>query len=63
MAALVLGEYRRLGGTPVSGPRLTDRETEVLRFVAKGLTYREIGGPPRRPPSCQLWWVRCWPGC
>jgi DNA-binding NarL/FixJ family response regulator len=58
LAGLVLGEYRRLAGpggataVAVSGgrsvterspaPRLTDRETEVLRLVAKGLTYPQI---------------------
>jgi DNA-binding NarL/FixJ family response regulator len=58
LAGLVLGEYRRLAGAggassaTVSGdrpaterppvPRLTDRETEVLRLVAKGLTYPQI---------------------
>ncbi len=47
LAGLVLGEYRRLAtvGAAVGGaetPRLTDRETEVLRFVAKGLSYKQI---------------------
>jgi DNA-binding NarL/FixJ family response regulator len=46
LAGLVLGEYRRLSREPVSAgpdlPRLTDRETEVLRLVAKGLSYRQI---------------------
>jgi len=43
LAGLVLGEYRRLAGSPAPGaPELTARETEVLRLVAKGLTYREI---------------------
>jgi DNA-binding NarL/FixJ family response regulator len=45
LAGLVLGEYRRLA-TPSAGepdaPRLTERETEVLRLVAKGLSYKEI---------------------
>ncbi|WP_033291510.1 response regulator [Amycolatopsis jejuensis] len=45
LAGLVLGEYRRMADTP-SGtpepPRLTDRETDVLRLVAKGLTARQI---------------------
>ncbi|MFD1078575.1 response regulator [Longispora fulva] len=39
LAALILGEYRQI---PAGGPQLTDRETEVLRFVAKGLSYRQI---------------------
>jgi DNA-binding NarL/FixJ family response regulator len=48
LAGLVLGEYRRLSVEPVvagSGPavpRLTERETEVLRLVAKGLSYKDI---------------------
>ncbi|BCJ45908.1 DNA-binding response regulator [Actinoplanes ianthinogenes] len=37
LAGLVLGEYRRPGR-----PRLTERETEVLRLVAKGLSYKQI---------------------
>jgi DNA-binding NarL/FixJ family response regulator len=40
LAGLVLGEYRRLAAT--DAPRLTDRETEVLRRVAKGLSYKQI---------------------
>jgi DNA-binding NarL/FixJ family response regulator len=45
LAGLVLGEYRRIaarnrpGG---AGPTLTERETEVLRHVAKGLTAKQI---------------------
>jgi DNA-binding NarL/FixJ family response regulator len=45
LAGLVLGEYRRIASTPdaASGmPSLTERETEVLRHVAKGLTARQI---------------------
>lgn len=45
LAGLVLGEYRRLAATPAAdsgAPRLTDRETEILRFVAKGLSYKQI---------------------
>ncbi|GIH09488.1 DNA-binding response regulator [Rhizocola hellebori] len=45
LAGLVLGEYRRLAAAPATGsdaPRLTDRETEVLRLVAKGLSYKQI---------------------
>ena len=46
LAGLVLGEYRRLSDAPTGGtedtPRLTERETEVLRLVAKGHSYKEI---------------------
>ena len=45
LAGLVLGEYRRMSTAPTSGPpapQLTERETEVLRLVAKGLSYKEI---------------------
>ncbi|MFC5947638.1 response regulator [Pseudonocardia lutea] len=46
LAGLVLGEYRRLAQRPAGEPAvpaLTERETEVLRLVAKGLTARQIG--------------------
>ena len=57
LAGLVLGEFRRLSGGGLSGdeasgdgqspdgihrPELTERETEVLRMVAKGMSYRQI---------------------
>ena len=45
LAGLVLGEYRRLAepaAVDSDQPRLTDRETEVLRLVAKGLSYKQI---------------------
>jgi DNA-binding NarL/FixJ family response regulator len=44
LAGLVLGEYRRMAANPdeEDKPQLTDRETEVLRLVAKGLTARQI---------------------
>jgi DNA-binding NarL/FixJ family response regulator len=54
LAGLVLGEYRRLaqseGTQPAGGqdrgqpaaPELTERETEILRLVATGLTYPQI---------------------
>ncbi|WP_406075550.1 response regulator [Micromonospora sp. NBC_01638] len=53
LAGLVLGEYRRLAAGPGPGadpagsaepatPQLTDRETEVLRLVAKGMSYKQI---------------------
>ena len=44
LAGLVLGEYRRMAADPEpqDRPRLTDRETDVLRLVAKGMTARQI---------------------
>ena len=46
LAGLVLGEYRRLAAAPATAHdaalRLTERETEVLRLVAKGLSYKQI---------------------
>jgi DNA-binding NarL/FixJ family response regulator len=43
LAALVLGEFRRMATQPVQGvPVLTERETEILRLVAKGLTARQV---------------------
>jgi DNA-binding NarL/FixJ family response regulator len=45
LAGLVLGEYRRLAAAPpstVAAPQLSERETEVLRLVAKGLSYKQI---------------------
>lgn len=46
LAGLILGEYRRISATPDrddSRPTLTDRETEVLRLVAKGFSAKQIG--------------------
>lgn len=45
LAGLVLGEYRRLERSPDRGPAtpaLTERETEVLRHVAKGMSAKQI---------------------
>ena len=48
LAALVLGEFRRLAAVPAAAPgdpevpRLTERETEILRMVATGLSYKQI---------------------
>jgi DNA-binding NarL/FixJ family response regulator len=44
LAGLVLGEYRRMAADPEprNQPQLTDRETDVLRLVAKGMTARQI---------------------
>jgi DNA-binding NarL/FixJ family response regulator len=46
LAALVLGEFRRLSAAPAGAgqgvPRLSERETEILRMVATGLSYKQI---------------------
>jgi DNA-binding NarL/FixJ family response regulator len=46
LAALVLGEFRRLASAPTAGhrdtPKLTERETEILRMVATGMSYKQI---------------------
>lgn len=43
LASLVLGEFRRMA--KASGPvqPLSEREREVLQYVARGHTYKEIG--------------------
>ncbi len=43
LAGLVLDEFRRIATKEPGEPGLTARENEVLRLVAKGYTYREIG--------------------
>ncbi len=43
LAALVLGEFRRLAKAADTNP-LTERERQVLQLVARGHTYKEIGG-------------------
>lgn len=49
LAGMLLGEFRRMASSPPDDlppgqepPRLTDRETEILRQVAKGLSSRQI---------------------
>ena len=45
LAGLVLGEFQRISDGPTTDPaepKLTDRETDVLKMVAKGLSYRQI---------------------
>ncbi|MEE4022218.1 response regulator transcription factor [Gordonia sp. PKS22-38] len=45
LAGLILGEYRRISAEPGPAddrPTLTGRETEVLRYVAKGLSAKQI---------------------
>lgn len=48
LAGLVLGEFRRLAAEPVRKPgrevpELTGREIEVLKLVATGMSYKQIG--------------------
>lgn len=44
LAGLVLGEFRRIAEGPGESPTdaLTERETEVLKMVAKGMSYKQI---------------------
>lgn len=43
LAGLVLHEFRRIARDDPSEPGLTERENEVLKLVAKGYAYKEIG--------------------
>jgi DNA-binding NarL/FixJ family response regulator len=43
LAGLVLEEFRRIATKESGEPDLTPRENEVLKYVAKGYTYKEIG--------------------
>jgi DNA-binding NarL/FixJ family response regulator len=43
LASLVLGEFRRIAKAAGPVQPLSDREREVLQYVARGHTYREIG--------------------
>ena len=43
LASLVLTEFRRLKKSDASGEGLSEREREVLQYVARGLSYKEIG--------------------
>ncbi|MDQ4145706.1 MAG: response regulator transcription factor [Actinomycetota bacterium] len=42
LAGLVLEEFRRVAAGEPSEPRLTPRENEILKFVAKGYAHKEI---------------------
>ncbi|MGH3345553.1 MAG: response regulator [Nocardioides sp.] len=44
LAGLVLGEFRRIADGPAepAGDGLTERETEILKMVAKGMSYKQI---------------------
>ncbi len=54
LAGLVLGEFRRLATAPAESgpdtPQLTERETEILRLVATGLSYKQIAERTRALP-------------
>jgi DNA-binding NarL/FixJ family response regulator len=39
----VLGEFRRIARDDPGEPGLSERENEVLKLVAKGYSYKEIG--------------------
>ena len=43
LAALVLGEFRRITKAAPDTQPLSEREREVLQLVARGHTYRQIG--------------------
>lgn len=43
LAMLVLGEFRRLAKQATGTDPLSEREREVLQYVARGYTYREVG--------------------
>lgn len=43
LAALVLGEFRRMSKTATGANPLSDREREVLQLVARGHPYKQIG--------------------
>jgi DNA-binding NarL/FixJ family response regulator len=43
LAALVLGEFRRMSKQSSGAEPLSEREREVLQLVARGHTYKQIG--------------------
>lgn len=43
LASLVLGEFRKMSKDSGPAQPLSDREREVLQYVARGHTYKEIG--------------------
>jgi len=43
LAGLVLGEFRRIARDVPGEPGLSERENDVLKLVAKGYSYKEIG--------------------
>jgi DNA-binding NarL/FixJ family response regulator len=43
LASLVLGEFRRLAKKATGTNPLSEREREVLQYVARGYSYKEVG--------------------
>jgi DNA-binding NarL/FixJ family response regulator len=43
LAALVLGEFRRISKESTGDQPLSEREREVLQLVARGHTYKQVG--------------------
>lgn len=43
LASLVLGEFRKMSKDSGSTKAISEREREVLQYVARGHTYKEIG--------------------
>lgn len=43
LASLLLGEFRRMAKQATGSQPLSEREREVLQYVAKGYPYKEIG--------------------
>ena len=43
LAALLLGEFRRVARSATGDNPLSEREREVLNLVARGYTYRQVG--------------------
>jgi DNA-binding NarL/FixJ family response regulator len=43
LASLVLGEFRRMSKDATGSNPLSEREREVLQYVARGYSYKDIG--------------------
>ena len=43
LATLLLGEFRRIARSEAGTNPLSEREREVLQYVARGYTYRQVG--------------------
>ena len=44
LAAMLLGEFRRVARKETGRNPLSEREREVLQLVARGCTYKQVGG-------------------